>query len=726
MSLTRCRNGHFYQSAHYDACPFCKDVPKEDAAPRLSFRFARLGSPTRLGVGATSTVWRLGDGELAYALKQIHCGGDDMIRQRALHEIRMMIRTAGGPGVMPLLDGEETDPDSVWLLMPCLKTLSERIAEEDFHAADAIRMVIDVCETLAYCQSCGVLHLDVQPKNLYLDEKGRTVLGDFGTALTVEEAAQQQSPRGTLAYMAPEVYREGRVSLQSDLYSLGLVLYGLFNEHRLPFMTTFGDEDTAVYKRLAGTELPVCAAARNAGPAGERLMAVIRRMCAFRPEDRYPDASSCKDDLLTLLPWADSLHRRPASDRRGIIAQPDYGDTVPDFLTASAGPGGDSCFSEASFDEDGCGSAFEDGAAFFDADEFATTMPMADREESAGYALFDAPALTVTGARPGNRGAAERPFLRPPVAPPVMAQEAPVQIADECRVCGRVVQVGAVFCQFCGSRQQPLQASVPISRVNFSAVAPKTLVKGEYSMIHVMMYEEAFRHAVDEVIREADGPVSETKSGAVRAKLGARVLIRLTSPDLPIEDGEEEREWAGEYLQFTFAVMLPEDFRKKQVLFTAAVYVDGVIATRLKFTARCFSLREQKLEVLRSDVLSAFVSYASQDRARVAAIVQGMQRARPDMDIFFDVETLRSGADWEKTLYGEIERRDVLYLCWSRSASGSDWVRREWQYAYETKGVDCIEPIPIDPPDECPPPTQLAGKHFNDRLLYLMKVLEQK
>ena len=334
---------------------------------------------------------------------------------------------------------------------------------------------------------------------------------------------------------------------------------------------------------------------------------------------------------------------------------------------------------------------------------------------------FDADALATTAAifeEETPRPRAQRPFV-----PPAMAMLAAQPMA-ECRVCGRGLTLGAVFCHYCGSRQQLQQASVPISRVSFSAIAPKTLVKGEYSMINIMMYEESFRHVVDEVIRDYDEAVSETKSGTVRAKLGARVLIRLTSPDLTIEDGEEEREWAGDYLQFGFAVMLPEDYRKRQVLFTAQVYVDGVIATRLKFTARCFSLREQKLEVMRSDVLSAFVSYASADRARVASIVQGMQKARPDMDIFFDVETLRSGQNWEKTLYSEIERRDVLYLCWSQHASESPWVRREWEYAYETKGEDSIEPIPIDPPDECPPPEKLAGKHFNDKLLYLMKVLE--
>lgn len=737
MSLIRCPNGHFYQPERHEVCPYCEKTSEQKPDVRLPERFAQLGRITRLGQGATSTVWRI-QGETELALKQIHCGENAALREHALHEIRIMERLQGLPGVMPLLDYDATDASSVWVLMPCITTFSQRIADEDYTETDAFRMIMDVCDALETCEKHGVLHLDVQPKNLYVDANGRTLLGDFGTALLTEEAAQLHTARGTLAYMAPEVYRTGSVSLQSDLYSLGLVLYGLFNDRKLPFMSGSGNEEAAVYKRLAGTDLPICEAAIDAGDPGEQLMAVIRRMCAFRPEDRYADPASCKAALAELLQTIEALYEELENDPPE--SEEEYG--CPGL--SSAGPAGSesSYFTgsaAASFDADQIaltlagpesftdhcsetGYSAPSAAPSFDADQLALTVPetggFTTRQEDhvAGFdrpqeTRFDADALAITAACTD--------------APEVRQSPTAAPSADECRVCGQSLQQGAVFCPFCGSRQKLLQPSLPISSVQFSAIAPKSLVKGEYSMIHIMMYEEAFRHAVEEVIREAEGPVSETKSGTVRTRLGARVMIRLTSPDLTIEDNEEEREWAGDYLQFSFAVMLPEDFSKKQVLFTAQVYLDGVIATRLKFTARCFSLREQKLEVLRSDVLSAFVSYASKDRARVASIIQGMQKARPDMDIFFDVESLRSGADWESTLYSEIERRDVLYLCWSHNSRASLWVKREWEHAYETKGIDSIEPIPLEPPDECPPPPKLAGKHFNDRCLYLIRALEQ-
>lgn len=79
-----------------------------------------------------------------------------------------------------------------------------------------------------------------------------------------------------------------------------------------------------------------------------------------------------------------------------------------------------------------------------------------------------------------------------------------------------------------------------------------------------------------------------------------------------------------------------------------------------------------------------------------------------------------------KALFREIEKRDILYLCWSHHAKNSEWVDKEWRYAYSQKGIDGIEPMPIELPEECPPPQELSGKHWNDKLLYLISHLNKK
>lgn len=289
-----------------------------------------------------------------------------------------------------------------------------------------------------------------------------------------------------------------------------------------------------------------------------------------------------------------------------------------------------------------------------------------------------------------------------------------------CRICGTVFNQMTNYCPTCGTKVVIEKPAVTLDKVQFSAIVPKTFVKGDYSVIEIMMYEEAFRHVVQEAISNADDPVKETKSGVLIAEREAKITVVLSSPDVDIEDDTESQNWQGDYLNFSFAVEVPEQYTKRQILFVASVYINDIIATRLKFVAKCKTLVEQKIEVTREDVLSAFVSYASQDRNRVAMIIQGMKKARPDMDIFFDVDSLRSGDDWEKALWREIDKRDVLFLCWSKYARDSKWVDAEWRYALKNKGVDSIEPVPIDLPGSCPPPDELSRKHFNDKLLYII------
>ena len=262
----------------------------------------------------------------------------------------------------------------------------------------------------------------------------------------------------------------------------------------------------------------------------------------------------------------------------------------------------------------------------------------------------------------------------------------------------------------------PKDEGVSLKRVRFSGIAPKCFVKGEYSMIEIAMYEDSFKHIVEKIKADRGENVQETVASPMSVKDNTKVRVVLSSSDVEV-DCDETQEWTGEYLLFSLPVKIPENYGQKQVFFTAKVYFDGVPATNLKFIVKCTTFREQKLKLIREDLLSAFISYAREDRERVATIIQGMRKARPDMDIFFDIESLHSGDEWERVLRKEIDERDVLFLCWSQFAKASKWVDMEWRYALQTKGIDTIEPIPLEPPDECPPPKELSSKHFNDTML---------
>lgn len=287
----------------------------------------------------------------------------------------------------------------------------------------------------------------------------------------------------------------------------------------------------------------------------------------------------------------------------------------------------------------------------------------------------------------------------------------------------RLPQTGAAAPVPAGPRPQTgtlAPAVPPMDRVHFSAVMPRTLMRGEYAVLNLFMYEKDFRQVVEELLRENPGLLKEDRHSVLQVQQGAAVRVELYSPDLELTDNILTQTWLGEYLRFDFSLSLPQDYPKRQVLFTARVYINDLIATRLTFLIDCATPHFQVVTPRRRDVLSAFMSYASEDRARAAAILLGMQKARPDLHVFFDVESLRSGENWQQTLPLEISRRDIFFLCWSHNARESLWVNREWNCALKVKGLACIEPIPLESPDLCPPPQELDGKQFNDRLLYIM------
>lgn len=650
MKIIRCSNGHFYDAEGYAECPFCKEKGSDIPA-----RFAALGAVRKTGQGSSGAVYQI-SGEKTYALKEIKCGKDIEKYKNALYEIAVMQALSGIRQAVQLYDCEEKAEEenkTVYLLEEYLTPFSEFLSRPSVTVSHVIEMMIELCDGLIACRQAGIAHLDVQPKNLFVDENGKIKIGDFSSSLFLSDLQSNRHMRGTLAYMAPEVYRKGLCSEQSDIYSAGILLYCLFHEKRLPFMES-GNEETAIYKRLAGTPLPE--EVSRSEWFLPKLQQVIEGACAYEVTERFGTFEEYREQLRLLLADAQSssagnLNMYPA---KPVMIAPAPMVPLPgsmdDFDTCAPGS----------------------------MDDFGTSIP-------GGMDAFD----TCSSGE-------MKTALAPGAPAPQMSMAAPFGAPSD------------------------MGESVNLKKVQFSAVVPKTFIKGDYTMVEIVMYEESFRKIVDELIAGAEEPVKETKSGMFKVADGTTVRICLSSPDIEIDDNEEEQEWQGEYLNFSFAVMLPDEYKKRQILFTASVFFNDVIATRLKFIVKCSSLFEQKVKVDREDILSAFISYASQDRQKVAAIIQGMKKARPEMDIFFDVESLRSGENWEKALYHEIEKRDILFLFWSQFSRESKWVDAEWRYAMANKGIECIEPVPIDPPSVCPPPAELVQKHFNDKLLYII------
>ncbi len=92
----------------------------------------------------------------------------------------------------------------------------------------ALEWARQICAGVAASHELNVLHRDLKPANILIDGKGRARVADFGLAAAMTDVEGKREIAGTPAYMAPEQLSRGEVSVQSDLYSLGLILYELF------------------------------------------------------------------------------------------------------------------------------------------------------------------------------------------------------------------------------------------------------------------------------------------------------------------------------------------------------------------------------------------------------------------------------------------------------------------------------------------------------------------
>jgi hypothetical protein len=87
------------------------------------------------------------------------------------------------------------------------------------------------------------------------------------------------------------------------------------------------------------------------------------------------------------------------------------------------------------------------------------------------------------------------------------------------------------------------------------------------------------------------------------------------------------------------------------------------------------------------------------------------------VELFLDVDRLRSNDQYDKIILREIDQADRLFLFWSRRARRSKYVEKEWRYGLKKKGIDFIDPVPLTDPRRSPPPPELGEKHFNDSIL---------
>ena len=241
--------------------------------------------------------------------------------ERFLSEVRLSLKVTH-PNVCRVFDIGEVD-DAHFLSMEYvdgedLASLLRRIGR--LPGDKAVQVARQLCAGLAAAHDEGVLHRDLKPANVMIDGRGRAKITDFGLAGATQGIEGAEARAGTPGYMAPEQTTGGKLSQQTDIYALGLVLYELFTGKRV-----FDAGSVAELKRMQTETTPSSPSSHVEG-IDPLVEGVILRCLATDPADRPESAQA----VAAALPGGDPLAAALAA-----------GETPsPDMVAAAGGRGG--------------------------------------------------------------------------------------------------------------------------------------------------------------------------------------------------------------------------------------------------------------------------------------------------------------------------------------------------------------------------------------------------
>lgn len=178
------------------------------------------------------------------------------------------------------------------------KTLKQYIQEyAPISPARSVYIMKQLTSAIAHAHDNEIIHRDIKPQNILMDENGDVKITDFGIAMTLSATAltQTNSVLGTVHYLSPEQARGSGATHKSDIYALGIVLYELLTGE-LPFS---GESAVSIALMHLQSETPSVRAIDASIP--QSLENVVLRATAKDPFNRYPSVEAMYEDLATVL-----------------------------------------------------------------------------------------------------------------------------------------------------------------------------------------------------------------------------------------------------------------------------------------------------------------------------------------------------------------------------------------------------------------------------------------
>ena len=220
--------------------------------------------------------------------------------QNYVQEYKLMKELQGESNIVScddftMVPHEDGIGGDIFIRMELLTSLQQILRERSLSEQEIIKLGKDISHALVLCESKNIIHRDIKPANIMVSQFGNYKLGDFGVSKIMDHATFATA-MGTPEYQAPEVVHMERYGQTADIYSLGITLYWLLNNRRMPFIDanqqiTLVVKNEAMDRRYRGEKLP---APKN---GSAKLKKIVLKACEYQPENRYASAQEMYDVL---------------------------------------------------------------------------------------------------------------------------------------------------------------------------------------------------------------------------------------------------------------------------------------------------------------------------------------------------------------------------------------------------------------------------------------------
>ncbi|MCM3722250.1 MULTISPECIES: Stk1 family PASTA domain-containing Ser/Thr kinase [Solibacillus] len=255
-----------------------------------------------IGGGGMSNVYLAHDiilsRDVAIKILRYDLSNEEELHRRFQREA-LSATSLTNPNIVSIYDVGE-DGDMHYIVMEYIKgkTLKQYIQEfSPLSAARSVHIMKQLTSAIAHAHENGIIHRDIKPQNILMDEEGNVKITDFGiaTSLGATSFTQTNSVIGTVHYLSPEQARGGLATMKSDLYALGIVFYELLTGE-LPFS---GESAVSIALKHLQSETPSVREFDASIP--QSVENIVLKATAKDQNHRYSNAEEMEEDLNTCL-----------------------------------------------------------------------------------------------------------------------------------------------------------------------------------------------------------------------------------------------------------------------------------------------------------------------------------------------------------------------------------------------------------------------------------------